>query len=93
MTSYLVQGLLGSTTSLLVEGFSLNTIKIKLYFYLNNFSIDNLVAFNYLKLISTTKLSKITVNYKHSKLNIVNKNKITKYKISKYSYLNKINVN
>ena len=93
MISYLVQGLLSNSTSLLTEGFdsNYNPVAIKVVFNLNKFNTTTSSSFVYLKLINT-KLFNTVITNKTTKLNILNKNKLVKYKIVKYSYLNKINV-
>lgn len=93
MTSYLVQGLCSNSTSLLTEGFNSTNIPalLKLFFYLNNLNINS--SYTTLSLITNTKQSKLNIIPKYSKLTILHNNKLVQYRISKYSYLNKINVN
>lgn len=92
MISYLVEGLLNNSTSLLIEGFSNDILDIKLFVYLNRFNINTVSAINIVSLIYKTKLINLNVSNKYSKLVLTNKNKIVEYKINNYSYLNKINV-
>lgn len=93
MVSYLVQGLLSNSTSLLVEGFTSITTPttIKLTAYLNSFNIR--YSITKLHLTNNTKLSKIIINSKYTTLTMLRDSRLVDYKISNYSYLNKINVN
>lgn len=93
MISYLVEGLLNNSTSLLIEGFSNDILDIKLFIYLNSFNIKSVTAISTFRLIYNSKLINLNISNRYSKLVIINKNKLIKYKINNYSYLSKINVN
>lgn len=65
-----------------------NTLSVKL----NTFNIINGYYINKLNLSNNININ-LKLNSSYTNLKLLQNNKLVKYKISKYCYLNKINVN